>query len=235
MEIYSDGGQRLANTFWIHRRLESQNPTSIAVANTVTGMAMLARSSVLSTAMPFPGLPGTAYHDRWLTLAGLAQGKLHYVDQALVRYVQHAGNHTGIEKRSAGIVMLTFRFLKCLTECGLAALRPSLRTALPARLEPCSHWSSVESLSLSLQIETLQQRLPRQLWQPKVWDHFNKLLGHPTSALFNVSLKSLLDPYRRHMLVGLALGSLFHSLTSFVLRCATALRRVRSSSRDVKA
>jgi hypothetical protein len=233
MAIYSNNGQLLASTFWNYRRLEIRNPTAIAIANTVTGMAMLTCSSVLSTAMPFPAVPGTAYHDRWLTLAALTQGQLHYVDQALVRYIQHPGNHTGVLKRPAGPLVLTLQFLKCLGECGLAVLRPSLRTTLPARLEPCAHWSSVESLSLSLQIETLQQRLPRECWRPEVWEHFRKLLAHPNSALFNVSLKSLFDPYRRHMLVGLALGSLFHSLVSSVLRCAVLLRGARSS-RDVK-
>ena len=163
MEIYSSTGKRLADTFWTYRRLETKNPTAIAIANTVTGMAMLMRSSVLSTALPFPALPGMAYHDRWLTLAALAQGELHYVGKPLVRYIQHPGNHTGVLKRPAGILVLTLRFVKCLAECGVALLRPSRRHALPAQLERCAHWSSIERLSLSLQIEALQQRLAARI------------------------------------------------------------------------
>ena len=74
MAIYSASGRRLADTFWMYRRLEFQSPAAIAIANTVTGMAMLFRSSVVATAMPFPALPEPSYHDRWIALVGLARG-----------------------------------------------------------------------------------------------------------------------------------------------------------------
>jgi glycosyltransferase involved in cell wall biosynthesis len=229
MEVYSDNGRRLADTFWTYRRLETKNAAAIAVANTVTGMAMLAHSSVLDAAMPFPALPGTPYHDRWFALAALARGELHYVAQPLVRYIQHAGNHTGTLRRPAGGLVLLYRFLKCLAECVLALFRPSRRNALPERLEACARWSSVVALSLSVQIETLQRRLPQPSWRPDVWDQFHRLKARPTLALLNLSLKSLLDPYRRHMVAGLVLGSSFHSLVDIGLKGAGLMHRLRSS------
>jgi hypothetical protein len=229
MEVYSDNGRRLADTFWTYRRLEAKNAAAIAVANTVTGMALLAHSSVLDTAMPFPALPGTPYHDRWFALAALARGELHYVAQTLVRYIQHAGSHTGTLRRPVGGLVLLYRFLRCLAEAALALFRPSRRSALPERLEACVRWSSVEALSLSVQIETLQKRLPQPSWRPDVWDQFHRLKARPTLALLNLPLKSLLDPYRRHMLVGLVLGALFHSLVDIGLNGAGLLHSLRSS------
>jgi hypothetical protein len=231
MSVYSDNGEKLSVTFWIYRRLEVDNATAIAFANTVTGMAMLCRSSLLSTALPFPGLPGIAYHDRWLTLAALAKGKLAYVAKPLVRYIQHGGNHTGVFKRPPTAAALILQFAKCFAFSALAVLHPPLRGTLPKRLEHCARWTSIELLSLSLQIETLQQRLPREQWRSDTWDQFETLAMHPSSAIFQLSLKSLSDPYRRQLLVGLALGSLFRSLVSFALRCAARLKKPSSSGR----
>src|SRR5262245_48656965 len=230
MAVYSNSGQKLSDTFWIHRRLEIENPTAIAVANTVTGMAMLLRASVLSTAMPFPALPGIAYHDRWLTLAALAQGQLEYVDKALVHYIQHGGNLAGVFKRSPAVGALTLQFAKCFFVLAFAALRPSLRRTLTSQLEWCADWTSVELLSLSLQIEALQQRLPRNQWRRDVWEQFHTLLVHPRSGIFRLSLKSLSDPYRRHMLTGYGLGRLFHSLISLGLRTRLVLTKLSSLS-----
>ena len=224
MEVYSNDGRKLSDTFWIYRRLEIENPTAIAVANTVTGMAMLFRSSLLSTSMPFPGLPGMAYHDRWLTLAALAQGKLAYVNKPLVRYIQHGGNHTGVFKRSPKAVALIGEFAACFALAALALLRPSLRGTLLRRLEYCANWTSIELLSLSLQIETLQQRLPRDQWRCDSWDQLRTMAMRPSSIIFQLPFKSLSDPYRRYMLVGFALGGMFRSLTLFALRCAARLR-----------
>ena len=228
MAVYSNSGQKLSNTFWIYCRPETENPTAIAVANTVTGMAMLFRASVLSIAMPFPALPGMAYHDRWLTLAALAQGQLEYVHKALARYSQHGGSHTGVFKRSPGVVALTLQFAKCFFVLVFAALRPSLRRTLPSQLEWCAHWTSVELLSLSLQIEALPQRLPREQWRRDVWEQFQTLLAHPRSAIFRLSFKSLSDPYRRHMLTGYGLGRLFHSVISLALRVRLVVTKMPS-------
>lgn len=229
MAVYSNNGQMLSDTFWIHRRLEIENPTAIAVANTVTGMAMLFRSSVLSTAMPFPALPGTAYHDRWIALAALAQGRLGYVDKALVHYIQHGRNHTGVFKRPPAAVAVVLQFAKRFIFLVLAVLRPSFRSTLPSQLEYCAHWTSIELLSLFLQIETLQQRLPRDRWRRGVWEGFQTLLIHPSLAISRLSLKSLSDPYRRQMLTGFVLGSLFYYFTSLALKMRLLLAKMSLS------
>jgi glycosyltransferase involved in cell wall biosynthesis len=228
--LYSDAGQRLANTFWVHRRLEVQSPTAIALANSVTGMATLFRSCLLPTVMPFPALPGHAYHDRWIALAALAQRELQYLSQPLVRYVQHIGNDTGVLKRPAGATVLMFRFLKCFVGLGISVLRPSLWSTIPARLELIAHWTSGELLSLSLQIEALQRRLPRNRWRHEVWQQFQNLAVHPASIIFHVPLRTLADPYRRHMAAGFALSTLAELLISLGIRAKLFLRTLRHST-----
>jgi glycosyltransferase involved in cell wall biosynthesis len=225
MAIYSIGGQRLADTFWTFRRLEFQSPAAIAIANTVTGMAMLFRSCILATAMPFPALPGLSYHDRWITLVGLAKGNVQYVSQKLVRYIQHGGNHTGVLKRPISAKALLFQFVRCYAGLSMAALRPSWRSTIPDRLKLIDHWSNVELLSLSLQIEALQQRLPRGQWRDDTWDQFKSISSHPASAIFHIPIKSLRDPYRRSMLMGLAVGTLSKFLISVVLKGTRVLSR----------
>ena len=225
MAIYSIGGQRLADTFWTFRRLEFQSPAAIAIANTATGMTMLFRSCILAVAMPFPALPGLSYHDRWITLVGLTKGNLQYVDQKLVRYIQHGGNHTGVLKRPISAKALLFQFVKCYAGVGLAALRPSWRGTIPDRLRLIEHWTNAELLSLSLQIEVVQQRLPKEQWREDTWDQFKSILSRPALILFQVPFRSLRDPYRRSMVMGLTLGTLSKSLISVLLKCTSFLLR----------
>ena len=222
--VYSNTGQRLANTFWVHRRLEVQSPTAIALANTVTGMATLFRSCLLPTAMPFPALPGRAYHDRWIALAALAQVELQYIPKPLARYVQHTGNDTGVLKRPAGATGLMLQFVKCFVGLGISVLRPSLWGSIPARLELIAHWTNDELLSLSLQIEALQQRLPRDRWRDGVWQQFQNLPVHPASIIFHVPPRTFADPYRRHMAVGFALSAFAQFLISLGIRAKLFFR-----------
>jgi hypothetical protein len=107
----------------------------------------------------------------------------------------------------------------------MAALRPSWRSTIPDRLKLIDHWTNVELLSLSLQIEALQQRLPRGQWRDDTWDQFKSISSHPASAIFRIPIKSLRDPYRRSMLMGLALGTLSKFLISVVLKGTRVLSR----------
>jgi hypothetical protein len=202
------------------RRLEFQSPAAIAIANTVTGMAMLFRSSILATAMPFPALPGQSYHDRWITLVGLAKGKLQYVNQNLARYIQHEANHTGVLKKPISATALLFQFGKCCIGLSIAALRPSWRSTIPDRLRLIDHWTNVELLSLSLQIEALQQRLPPEQWRDDTLYQFKSLSSHPASVIFRIPFRSLRDAYRRSVVMGFALASLLKFLISIVLKRA---------------
>ena len=214
LAIHASDGRRLSDTFWIYRRLEEKNAAAIALANTVTGMATLVRASLLRTAMPFPALPGRAYHDRWFALSALAQGELHYINRPLARYMQHDGNHTGVLKRPPGAASLAALFLQRGASLIKGVMLRSFRQTIPAHLEFFAHWTDTELLALSLEIEALQQRLPRERWRPEIWATFSDLPRQPASVILRLPLRSLTDPYRRHILVGFALGYLFGALIS---------------------
>ncbi len=97
--IDREGGV-VSPTYWVSRRPNSGDLASLLVANTVTGAAALFPRELLDRALPFPEVPGRAYHDHWLALLALAEGEIAYVDEPLYDYVQHDGavlGHVGGE------------------------------------------------------------------------------------------------------------------------------------------
>jgi glycosyltransferase involved in cell wall biosynthesis len=99
--VYSDqrlvdaGGRVLRDTLWTGRRNNYTDLTSMLVANTITGAAMLFRRDVAQLALPFPDTPGLQFHDHWIALVALASGEVAYVDRPLYDYVQHGGAFFG--------------------------------------------------------------------------------------------------------------------------------------------
>lgn len=94
--LISPDGRLLRDSLWTGRRHDPANIASLLVANTAPGAAMLFRRELLDRALPFPVLPGLPFHDHWLALAGLASGRLAYVDRPLYDYVQHGGAVQGV-------------------------------------------------------------------------------------------------------------------------------------------
>jgi glycosyltransferase involved in cell wall biosynthesis len=95
MLAYSDqrvvrsDGRVLSETMWRGRRNNHTNIASILIANTITGAASLMRRDLAKLALPFPLVPGLAFHDHWIAVVALAAGDVAYVDRPLSDYVQH--------------------------------------------------------------------------------------------------------------------------------------------------
>jgi len=95
--VYSDqrlvdaDGRVLRDTLWRGRRNNHTDLTSMLVANTITGAAVLMRREIAELALPFPDTPGMLFHDAWIAVAALAAGDVAYVDRPLYDYVQHRG------------------------------------------------------------------------------------------------------------------------------------------------
>jgi hypothetical protein len=95
--VYSDqrlvdaDGRVLRDTLWRGRRNNHRDLTSMLVANTITGAAVLMRRAIAELALPFPDTPGLPFHDAWLAVVALAAGDVAYVDRPLYDYVQHRG------------------------------------------------------------------------------------------------------------------------------------------------
>jgi hypothetical protein len=99
--VYSDqrlvdaDGRVLRDTLWRGRRNNHSDLTSMLVANTITGAAVLTRREIAELALPFPDTPGLPFHDAWLAVVALAAGDVAYVDRPLYDYVQHRGAFFG--------------------------------------------------------------------------------------------------------------------------------------------
>jgi len=95
--VYSDQrlvdaeGRVLRGTLWRGRRNNHTDLTSMLVANTITGAAVLMRREIAELALPFPDTPGMLFHDAWLAVVALAAGDVAYIDRPLYDYVQHRG------------------------------------------------------------------------------------------------------------------------------------------------
>lgn len=71
---------------------------SLLMANAVTGCTCLFRASLLALALPFPAAGRPAYHDHWIATCAAAAGRVVYVPEPLVDYVQHGANAIGYRR-----------------------------------------------------------------------------------------------------------------------------------------
>ena len=95
MAIVSSDGGPLAPSYWTDRANNHTDLASLLLINTVTGAASLFRRELLDVALPFPDVPGNAFHDHWLACIALALGDVEFIDRPLHDYVQHGDNVVG--------------------------------------------------------------------------------------------------------------------------------------------
>lgn len=88
----------------MHRRVsdrltmvEGADARRFALANCISGHAMLLQRGLLDRALP---LPDVSYHDWWLAFVAASIGSIRYVDEPLVRFRQHASNASAFEGRA---------------------------------------------------------------------------------------------------------------------------------------
>lgn len=67
----------------------------LIMVNFVTGCAMIVKKNMALKAIPFIDV---ILHDQWLAIISAIEGKIEFIDKALVRYRQHSSNQTGILK-----------------------------------------------------------------------------------------------------------------------------------------
>jgi glycosyltransferase involved in cell wall biosynthesis len=95
MDIVTREGEALSRTYWTARRNNYTDLEALLLANTVTGAAVVFRSSLLPDLLPFPTMAVALYHDHWIACAALTKGRIGYVDRPLYAYRQHQGNVIG--------------------------------------------------------------------------------------------------------------------------------------------
>lgn len=79
--------------FWKNHERPTSTLAELLFFNNVTGCTALLRRESLLRALPFP--EGIAYHDWWLALCAAQGNGVSFLDEALVRYRQHANQDTG--------------------------------------------------------------------------------------------------------------------------------------------
>lgn len=75
-----------------YRMVQGCDARVFALANCISGHAALIRRSLVERARP---LPQGVFYDAWLAFVAANLGVIHYVDEPLVRFRQHAGNASG--------------------------------------------------------------------------------------------------------------------------------------------
>jgi glycosyltransferase involved in cell wall biosynthesis len=95
MEVVTRRGEVMSKTLWATRENNYTDLETLLYANTVTGAATVFRASLLDDLLPFPNLPGDAYHDHWIACVALTKGTIGYVAEPLYSWLQHEGNACG--------------------------------------------------------------------------------------------------------------------------------------------
>jgi SAM-dependent methyltransferase/glycosyltransferase involved in cell wall biosynthesis len=154
MHIVDRKGGHLADTYWTDRTNNYTDFPTLAFANTVTGAASVFRADLLNLVLPFPYPIGDAYHDHWIAMAALAQGRLGYVNRPLYAYRQHAANVVG-HYTSEG-----HRLLPGLTSVRSAlSSKAALKQAARLRMRLLVQGDRM-AMRLAVRARTLQARLP---------------------------------------------------------------------------
>ena len=73
----------------------------LLIANSISGMTMMATPAALRHALPFPGDLPDLLHDWWLALVVSGLGTIARIDEPLLDYRQHAGNVIGAKAPKA--------------------------------------------------------------------------------------------------------------------------------------
>ena len=103
--IVGPNGDPLGRSLWqdvgfgpARQRLWAEDPVRVLSQRTVvTGATMAARRSFVLSALPFPA---TCWHDEWLTLAAVLQGRTPLaIPETLIDYRVHSGNTAGLPSR----------------------------------------------------------------------------------------------------------------------------------------
>ncbi|RMC99279.1 glycosyltransferase family 2 protein [Aquitalea palustris] len=95
--LIDENGQFI-NRIWKVNERPSSSLAELLFFNKITGCTAIIRRKILLRALPFPD--GIAYHDWWLALCAAQGNGVRFLDEALVRYRQHANQDTGANQKA---------------------------------------------------------------------------------------------------------------------------------------
>lgn len=99
--IDAEGGLVASSLHAYERRHGQLDQLSLLIANTLSGMTMLATREAVAAALPFPRSLPDLLHDWWLALLVSGKGRVAWLDELLLDYRQHAENVIGAKPTEA--------------------------------------------------------------------------------------------------------------------------------------
>ena len=99
LEVVNEKAERISSSLISYQGLEisKNNFSGLLTSNLVTGCTAMFNPALAELAMPIPR--DALMHDWWIAIVASAFGKIGFVDEALVKYRQHAVNTIGAKKK----------------------------------------------------------------------------------------------------------------------------------------
>lgn len=105
LEVVDEGLHTLGSSFMAYQNLPAQKSTLnyLLMQNNITGCTVMINKSLAIKSLPMP--KECMMHDGWVGLVASRFGKIGYVDEATIKYVQHSKNSLGAKKFDIGFVL----------------------------------------------------------------------------------------------------------------------------------
>ena len=99
LEVVNEKAERISDSLICYQGLEisKNNFSSLLTSNLVTGCTAMFNPTLARLAVPIP--KEAVMHDWWIAIVASAFGKIGFVDEALVKYRQHAVNTIGAKRK----------------------------------------------------------------------------------------------------------------------------------------
>ena len=99
LEVVNEKAERISGSLFSYQGLETSknNFSGLLTSNLVTGCTAMFNPALAELAMPIPR--DALMHDWWIAIVASAFGKIGFVDEALVKYRQHAVNTIGAKQK----------------------------------------------------------------------------------------------------------------------------------------
>lgn len=111
LEVVDENLNVTYSSYWklkgIYNKIKKYNNfESLYLNNFVTGCTIISKKELIKKVLPFPNISKYVLHDYWLALIISQNGKIDYIEEALIKYRQHKNNKIGSKKKSDEIKKL---------------------------------------------------------------------------------------------------------------------------------
>ena len=115
LEVVNEKAERISGSLICYQGLEisKNNFSGLLTSNLVTGCTAMFNPALAKLAVPIP--KEAVMHDWWIAIVASAFGKIGFVDEALVKYRQHAVNTVGAKPKPSNKITQFNKIMKILS------------------------------------------------------------------------------------------------------------------------